>query len=259
MLPLHGVGVLVTRPAQQAAPLCRLLELQGASTLRLPVIDIRGHGDGRELAERLGDLGQFAVIIFTSANAARFGVSLLEDRRDLTLAAIGPATSRALVDAGYSVAVQPDGTFDSEGLLRHPRLEHLAGRRVLIVKGSDGRGLLEQEIVRRGAEVLTADVYRRIPAQPDDSVLTALLDSFRAGALQVITATSVEIAAHLLDLATPALRAEFDRAQWLVPGERVAAGIRARGVTAPLLRAASAEDQDLVSALLRWRATLSGA
>jgi hypothetical protein len=51
----------------------------------------------------------------------------------------------------------------------------------------------------------------------------------------------------------------LERAHWLVPGERVAAGIRARGVAAPLLRAASAEDQDLVSALLRWRATLSGA
>ena len=49
---------------------------------------------------------------------------LLEQRRDLNLAAIGPATLRALNQAGYRVAVQPAGGFDSESLLRHPRLRH---------------------------------------------------------------------------------------------------------------------------------------
>jgi uroporphyrinogen-III synthase len=86
-----------------------------------------------------------------------------------------------------------------------------------------------------------------------------LLESFTAGAVQVITATSLEIAGNLLDLATPALRGEFERVHWLVPGERIAAGVRERGLTAPLLQAASAEDQDLVAALVRWRSMVSGA
>ena len=38
MSALHGVGVLVTRPEQQATPLCRLLEAEGALTLRLPAM-----------------------------------------------------------------------------------------------------------------------------------------------------------------------------------------------------------------------------
>ena len=38
MSALQGVGVLVTRPEQQAMPLCRLLEIEGASTLRLPAV-----------------------------------------------------------------------------------------------------------------------------------------------------------------------------------------------------------------------------
>jgi len=256
MLALHGVGVLVTRPAQQAMPLCRLLEAQGATTLRLPAIEIRGNGDWRE---RLGALGNFAMIIFTSANAVRFGAPLLAENRDVTLAAIGPATARALNQAGYRVTVQPGATFDSESLLLHPRLERLTGQRVLIVKGSHGRGLLEQELARRGADVVTADVYQRLPAAPGDAELAALLDRFQAGAVHVITATSLEIAAHLLHLATPALRREFERVHWLLPGERIAAGVRALGLSAPLLRAESAEDQDLVSALLRWRSSTSGA
>jgi uroporphyrinogen-III synthase len=260
MLALQGVGVLVTRPEQQAMPLCRLLEIQGASTLRLPAVEIKPIGNRRDTAAQLGALADFDVIIFTSSNAVRFGASLLDQQRDLTLAAIGPATARALNHAGYRVAVQPaNGTFDSESLLRHPRLEHPAGCRILIIKGSNGRPLLEQELARRGAQVVTADVYQRAPATPSHAVLAALLESFTAGAVQVITATSLEIAGNLLAMATPALRVEFERAHWLVPGERIAAGLRERGLLSPLVQAESAEDHDLVAALIRWRSSVSGA
>src|SRR6202051_3300216 len=90
MPALHGVGVLVTRPEQQAMPLCRLLESQGASTLRLPALEIKAVGNRRETAAQLGALDNFDVIIFTSANAVRFGASLLDQKRDLTLARIRP-------------------------------------------------------------------------------------------------------------------------------------------------------------------------
>ena len=259
MSALHGVGVLVTRPEQQATPLCRLLDIQGASTLRFAAIEIRAIGNRRETAARLGALEDFDVIIFTSTNAVRFGASLLDQQRDLTLAALGPATARALNQAGYRIAVQPLSTFDSENLLLNPRLEHPAGLRILIIKGSGGRPYLEQELLRRGAEVVTADVYRRVPAVPSRTALAALLDSFTAGAVQVVTATSLEIAGNLLDIATSALRREFELVHWLVPGERVAAGIRALGLSAPFVHAKTAEDHDLVEALVRWRSMESGA
>jgi uroporphyrinogen-III synthase len=259
MPALHGVGVLVTRPEQQAMPLCRLLENQGATTLRLPAVEIKPIGNRRETAARLGTLGDFDVIIFASTNAVRFGHSLLDQQRDLTLAAMGPATARALNQAGYRVAVQPAGNFDSESLLKHPRLEHLAGHRILIIKGRNGRPFLEQQLALRGAQVVTADVYERVPATPSQAALETLQASFTAGAVQVVTATSLEIADNLLGFATPALRREFERAHWLIPGERIAAGLRERGLSAPLLRAESADDHDLVAALMRWRSSVSGA
>src|ERR1700727_1329878 len=154
MAALHGVGVLVTRPEQQAMPLCRLLENQGASTLRLPAIEIKAMTEGRrETAARLGALEDFDVIIFTSANAVRFGAALLDQKRDLTLAAMGPATARALNQAGYRVSVQSEEGFDSQGLLKHPKLHAVAGSRILLVKGNDGRDLIERELARRGAQV----------------------------------------------------------------------------------------------------------
>ena len=257
--PLHGVGVLVTRPQQQAGPLCRLLETRGASAFRFPALDIKPLADRRALAARLGALEDFDLIVFLSSNAVRFGAMLLEQKRDLPLAAIGPATARALNQAGYRVAVQPAGGFDSESLLRHPKLEHLASNRILLVKGSGGREFLQDELSRRGAQVSIADVYRRERANPSSAELSALEALFAEGAIQVITATSAETADNLLELATPSLRGDFERARWVVPSERVAARLRERGVSGALLLADSAEDHDLVEAIVRWRASESGA
>jgi uroporphyrinogen-III synthase len=261
---LHGVGVLVTRPELQAMPLCRLLEAQGASTLRLPAVEIKPLGDRRALAAQLGDLEHFDVIIFSSANAVRFGVSFLDQRRGLTLAALGPATARALNQAGYRVAIHPEDSIDTEGLLKHPQLERVAGQRILMVKGGDGRELLRQELSQRGATVVIADVYERAPANPSASALAQVHERFAAGAIHVVTATSLEVGRNLLKLAAgerapPELRNEFERVHWLVPSERVALGLRELGLKAPLLQAPSAEDQDLVTALIRWRSSVSGA
>jgi len=259
MPALQGEGVLVTRPEQQAMPLCRLLENEGANTLRLPAVEIRALGNRRETAARLGALDGFDLIIFTSANAVRFGAPLLDQKRDLTLAAIGAATARALNLAGYRVAVQPLQAVDSENLLLHPKLEHPAGRRILIIKGAGGRPFLEHELAQRGAHVTTAEVYERVPANPGPALLAAALDAFSAGALQVITATSLEIAGNLLVIAGSALRREFESAHWLVPGERIAHGLRELGLRVPLVQADSALDHDLVAALVRWRSSESGA
>ncbi len=259
MLPLHGVGVLVTRPELQAMPLCRLLEVKGASTLRLPALEIRGLKERRALAKTLAPLESYDVIIFVSANAVRFGVHLLDQKRGLNLAALGAATARALNQAGYRVAMQPRDSTDTEGLLLDPRLEHVAGHHILIIKGRGGRQLLQQELANRGAAVTCAEVYERVPAAPDESSLALVQERFAAGEMHVITATSLDLGESLLKLATPELRAAFETAHWLVPGERVASGLRALGLEAPQLIAESAEDQDLVAALIRWRSSVSGA
>ena len=257
MLPLQGVGVLVTRPEQQAMPLCRLLEAQGAATRRLSVIEVRAC-ERRALDAPLGAIQSFDLIVFVSANAVRFGATLLEQSRELNLAAIGPATARSLNQAGYRVAVQPDD-YNTEGLLNHPRLQHMAGRKVLLIQGRDGRMLLQQELERRGAAVTALTVYERVPAPVDSQALADLQAHLTAGDLQVVTATSLDIGGRLLELAAIELRHSLEQALWLVPSQRVAAGLRARGLRAPLLQAASAQDQDLVAALLGWRSRASNA
>jgi uroporphyrinogen-III synthase len=242
-------------------PLCRLLEAAGASSYRLPAIDIRPSGSREALRASIGRLQDFDVIIFQSANAVRYGSALLEQQRDLNLAAVGPATLRALNQAGYRVPILPTEGFDSEGLLAHPRLKNLRGQRVLIVRGVGGRELLEQALEERGAAVTACAVYERHPSKPDDVTLAAVGNLLQAGALHVITATSLEIAASLLSMraANPALLEPLARLHWLVPSQRIGTGLQEQGLDAPLILAQSAEDQALVDALLRWRSSASGA
>ena len=263
MGPLQGVGVLVTRPADQAEPLCRALEAAGADVLRLPALDILPVADFEP--DSLGVAAvPIDVVIFTSANAVRFGapwVAGLEGPGSgrPAIAAIGPATARALVGAGLEATLIPAGGFDSEALLRHPALATLDGRRVLLVKGVGGRELVPAVLRERGADVVIAEVYRRRPALHSSAALAAVEAAFADGRIQVVTATSAEIVGALIDAATPALRESYQRARWLVPSARVADSLRQRGLGSPLLAAPSAEDQDLVSALIRWRACESGA
>src|SRR5260370_30190903 len=101
MQPLHGVGVLVTRPEHQATPLCRLLESAGATARRLPIIDIRPVSDLSGVRRKVGAVAAFDVVIFTSANAVRFGSALLDEGRGVMLTAIGPAPARALAEPVY--------------------------------------------------------------------------------------------------------------------------------------------------------------
>lgn len=251
---LLGIGVLVTRPEHQATPLCTLLESAGARVLRLPAITIEPAAAFRDWPADEGGIDAFDLVVFTSANAARYGAALLDSRAHPPLAAIGPATARALESSGLRVTITPAAGFDSESLLREPRLAAIRGRRVLLVKGAAGREHLRERLTERGARVSEADVYRRVSAQPDAASLQALETALSADAVQVLTATSAQIAQNLLALATPALRVAFERVHWLVPGARVAAAVRALGVSAPLIQADSAEDQELVSALVRWRA-----
>jgi|SRR5271166_1176750 len=259
MTALLGIGVLVTRPEQQAMPLCRLLAAEGAVSFPFPAIDIKPLAERRDLIARVGQLEHFDLIVFVSANAVRFGAQLLDQKRDLPLAAVGPATARALNQAGYRVAVVPADGVDSEALLAHPRLQHLVGRRILIIKGSGGRELLATALAERGAIVELADVYERVPATRSAAELAELERHFAADRIQVITATSVELGASLLRMATPALRAYVERVHWLVPSARVAESLGKSGLRAPLVQAASAEDHDLVAALIRWRSSVSGA
>ena len=84
---LSGIGVLVTRPEHQAQPLCRLIEAEAAPRFLSGARDRARRIATRSAAQSA--IWIFDLVVFTSANAVRFGAGLLGQRRTLRTAAIG--------------------------------------------------------------------------------------------------------------------------------------------------------------------------
>lgn len=194
---LASRGVLITRPAAQAEGLCRLVETAGGRAIRFPTIAIEPVAN-REPARAL--LAQdWDLILFVSRNAVERALPLLPNGRlpaEPRLGVVGAATARALSRVGRLPDLMPAGRSDSESLLALPEFSDLSGRRVLIVRGVGGRGLLGDTLVERGAQLAYAEVYlRTLPVTDAASLLT----HWRRD-VQLATATSGEILDNLLIL-----------------------------------------------------------
>jgi len=253
MARLTGVGVLVTRPEHQAHHLCRLIEAEGGSAVLFPALEIRPVSDRPALRAMVGPVDRYGLIVFVSANAVRFGGDLVGQRRDLRIAAIGRATAQALNTSGLRVSIIPKGGSDSEALLASSELQHMAGQRVLIVRGRGGRELLGDTLAARGAEVVYAEVYERQPAHPSRETLGEIEELWRHGGVNVYTATSSELLESLVGLVTPRCRELMDSTAMLTGAPRVADRAARLGLGSPVILAEAPDDEALVEALVRWK------
>ena len=198
---LNGLGVLVTRPALQADPLCQLIEHYGGTAIRCPALLIREPRDWAPALAIFDRLADYHLAIFTSVNAVERASPLIQKRGGIPLAleiaAIGKATARALAGSGIGRCLQPESDFTSEGLLALPRLQSVAGQSIVIVRGEGGRALLADTLTERGARVDRAEVYRRERPTAD---VGALLGRWARGEIGAAVATSTESLLNLFDM-----------------------------------------------------------
>ncbi len=195
---LHGLSVLVTRPANQAEKLCAMIEAAHGRPLRFPAMDIVPSQNPAPARERLHTIASDTLLIFVSVNAVKHAFPLLPDELPLNvqIAAIGAATATALEDHGLPATLLPEKQFDSESLLALDALQDMQGRQVIIVRGKGGRELLRQELQKRGASVVYAEVYeRRLPRRNADNLLRGWKQMVGA-----VTVTSSEMLDKLLQL-----------------------------------------------------------
>lgn len=218
---LAGVRVLVTRPAQQAEKLCRLIEAEGGVALRLPLLTIEPTAHPAAARERLA--AGHEAWIFTSANAVRHVPALWTGAWPPRVAALGPATAAAIAGLGQGAALTGLGTA-SDSVLELPEFQAVRGQRILIVTGEHGLDLLERELTARGAAVERAEVYRRVPLPyPPEAVAAALRKS------DVVIITSGESLQHLVRLTPATSRTTLFKKTLVVPSARVIEQARALG------------------------------
>lgn len=254
MIDLHGLGVLVTRPAHQADALCRLIEQAGGRAIRFPVLAIAPPHDPAAPLATVARLAQYDLAIFVSPNAVEYGLDLIAAHgglpTGLRLAVVGEGSARALrARLGRGPDLQPTERYDSEGLLALPELQQVAGRRVVIFRGDGGRELLGQALRARGATVDYAEVYRRERPNVD---ARALATQLAAGVVDIVTVTSSEGLRNLLELAGADNVVRLRQLPLVVVSERTAALAEALGFSQPAHVAALASDVGLVEAVARW-------
>src|SRR5215468_2017159 len=160
--PLAGVGIVITRPARQAASLAAEIAALGGNPLIFPSIVILPPSDRGPLESAQRTLADFDYAIFVSANAVEYGVGdPAAWPRHLVAFAPGPGTASALTGAGIPDVRMPKTTMDSDGLLALPEFAEVAGKNVVIFRGSGGREVLRDALLARGARVVQVDCYRR--------------------------------------------------------------------------------------------------
>ncbi len=252
MRELDGIGVLVTRPEAQASHLTRALAAAGATVFHLPTLDTRPRTGFAPLRASLGPIDRYDWIVFMSANAVRHGSALLEGRMAPKLCAVGPATAAALRALGQPVALVPPDGFTSEHLLAMPEFAEVRGRRILVVRGVEGRDLIIDTLRGRGATVEIAEVYERVCAEPPPGAVPAVERALARGEIRVVTATSGEVLRCLIELLSPDGRALLRASTLLIGGERLAAAARGMGHDGEMIVAESPESNALLAALHRW-------
>jgi len=252
---IAGMRVLVTRPAQQSQGLAAMLRTRGAIPVCIAAIRIEACAVGRGPRDTAAALARGDIALFTSANAVAHGHALLPPRGNgYLLGAVGAATARALGSLGMAVDLVPRDAYNSEALLGLDELarERVAGHRVALFKGVDGRKLLADELRARGAEVTTIAVYRRVcPGEPDAARLRAT-----CAALDAVVVTSGEALNNLREMLGPTHRDWLARVPLVVASERIAGIARGLGAGQPLIVARRAADGALAEALDGCRGSL---
>ncbi|MDO9073805.1 MAG: uroporphyrinogen-III synthase [Rubrivivax sp.] len=242
--------LIVTRPAAQAADWVQALQALGQDAVALPLLDIAPVADPAPLHAAWRGLASAHFVMFVSANAvAHFFAQApagLDWPAGLRAGCTGPGTSAALRAAGVpagSIVEPPAGaSFDSESLWALLAHEDWAGRRVLVVRGEEGRDWFADTLRAGGAAVDFVAAYRRCAPALDATAHALLAHALAAPAAHLWLFSSSEGVAHLRTLAPGA---DWSRSRALASHPRIAQTARELGfaqvtLTAPAPAAVAA-------------------
>lgn len=203
--PLRGVRVLVGRARHQAGALSGELRKLGATVLEIPFIEIRKPRSFKRLDSALRNLESYDWLILTSVNGVEAMFERLsslspardQDRRGfrrplqrrpqgaasaaaghhLRIAAIGPATKKAIEQRGLAVDVVPK-EYIAESVVRSLR-RRVKGKRVLLVRARVARDVIPRELRRAGAHVDVVEAYETVVPATSRKRLRAALSNPR--------------------------------------------------------------------------------
>lgn len=202
--PLSGKRILVGRAAHQAAALSDKLRELGAKVIEVPFIEIRPPASWQELDQAIARLLDYDWLIFTSGNGVAMFFARLQqlgkseaDLLHLDIAAIGPATRKAVETHGLPVDVVPE-KYVAESVVEALE-DEVKGKRVLLVRAKVARDVIPRELTGLGAKVDVAEAYETVlPGTSAAAIRVVLRDPEQRP--HAITFTSSSTVHNFLDL-----------------------------------------------------------
>ena len=229
--------VLITRPAEDAAPLAGRLAALGIAALIEPMLAIR------LIAGPPPDLEGVQALLITSANGVR-ALAARSAQRGVVVFAVGDASAAAARAAGFARIESAAGDVESLGRLVRARLDPSGGA-LLHVAGAEVAGALADDLRAAGFDYRRTVLYRAATA---DRLSPAAAAALAEGSIAAVLLYSPRTAAALVRLIGAAgLAAACARIDALCLSgavARAAAGIAWRSV-----RTAARPDQDALIAL----------
>lgn len=199
--PLSGRRVLITRAAEQAAPLCHALADLGAEPIVVSTITIVPPPSFAALDQALDNLGSFDYLVLTSVNAVSAFFDRLNTRgldaralAGLQTVAVGPKSAEALAARGVRADLVPE-VYRAEGVVELLK-NRVTGKRLLYPKAALSRDLIPAALTAAGAEVIAAVAYAS--AAPADA--TGRLQQAVADGLDLLTFTASSTVRNFVQL-----------------------------------------------------------
>jgi uroporphyrinogen-III synthase len=192
--PLTGCRILVGRARHQASALSADLRKLGADVIEIPFIEIRKPRSFRPLDSALNDIFAYDWLILTSVNGVdsmwgrmkELGITK-RNLRHLHVAAIGPATKKAIEKRGLKVHVVPK-EYVAESVV-DSLCAQVRGKQILLVRAKVARDVIPRELRKAGAQVDVVEAYETIVPKSSRARLRSVMTNPRRRP-HVITFTS---------------------------------------------------------------------
>ena len=202
--PLRGTRILVGRARHQAGTLSTSLRGLGASVIEIPFIEIRKPSSYQPLDEAIQNLEVYHWLILTSVNGVQAMWNRLRKLRiapknlkHLQIAAIGPATKKAIVKHGLKVKMVPE-EYVAESVVKGLR-DKVHGKRVLLLRAKVARDVIPDELRAAGALVDVIEAYETVVPEKSRTRLRSLMTNARRRP-HVVTFTSSSTARNFTEL-----------------------------------------------------------
>ncbi|MEU4541945.1 uroporphyrinogen-III synthase [Nonomuraea dietziae] len=208
--PLFGWRVLVPRTKEQAAGLSEQLRSYGAVPEEVPTISVEPPRTPQQMDRAIKGLvtGRYEWVAFTSANAVKAVREKFEeyglDARafaGLKVAAVGDATSQALVEFGVKPDLLPTGEQSSEGLVAEwPPYDSMLDpiNRVLLPRADISTDTLVAGLTELGWECDDVTAYRTVRAAPPPAPIR---EAIKGGGFDAVLFTSSSTVRNLVGIA----------------------------------------------------------